>query len=94
MYKGLKEYIEFLETNNELIRIKEFVDPVYEITEFTNRMSKIPGGGKAILFENTGTSFPVITNMMGSEKRILYTLGAQNFEEINRSEERRVGKEC
>ncbi len=82
MYKNLREYINFLESKNELIRVKEFVDPIYEITEFTDRISKLPGGGKAILFENTGTNFPVVTNIMGSEKRILYTLGVEKFEDI------------
>lgn len=82
MYKSLREYVEFLEAHDELVRVKEFVDPVFEITEYTDRMSKLPGGGKAILFENTGTQFPVLTNMMGSIKRILHTLGAESFEEI------------
>ncbi|MEG0517891.1 MAG: menaquinone biosynthesis decarboxylase [Bacteroidales bacterium] len=79
---NLRNYINFLESKDELIRITEFVDPIYEITEVTNRVSKMPGGGKALLFENTGTQFPVLTNMMGSEKRILYTLGIESFHEI------------
>ena len=83
MYKGLRDYVSFLESKGELIRVKEFVDPIYEITEYTDRMSKLEGGGKAILFENTGTEFPVLTNMMGSEKRILYTLGAESFDDIS-----------
>lgn len=82
MYKGLRDYVNFLESKGELVRIKEFTDPVYQITELTDRMSKMPGGGKALLFENTGTQFPVLTNMMGSERRILYTLGADSFEQI------------
>lgn len=83
MFKSLKDYVNFLEKKGELIRVKEFVDPIYEITEYTDRISKQPNGGKAILFENTGTQFPVLTNMMGSEKRILYTLGVNSFEEID-----------
>ena len=82
MFSSLSDYVKFLESKGELIRIKEFVDPVLEIAEVTDRVSKMPGGGKALLFENTGTRYPVLTNMMGSEKRILYTLGADSFEEI------------
>lgn len=82
MYKGLRDYIDLLERKGELIRINTFVDPVYEITEITNRVSKMPGGGKALLFENTGTAFPVIINMLGSEKRMLYALGVESFPEI------------
>ncbi len=82
MFGSLSDYVKFLESEGELIRIKEFVDPVLEIAEVTDRVSKMPGGGKALLFENTGTRYPVLTNMMGSEKRMLYTLGAASFEEI------------
>ena len=85
MYKSLKDFIEFLESKGELIRIKEFTDPLLEITEITDRVSKQPGGGKALLFENTGTAYPVLTNMLGSKNRILYALGATSFDEISES---------
>ena len=78
----MRRFIEKLEAQGELIRIKEFVDPVLEITEFTDRISKMPGGGKAILFENTGTAFPVLTNGMGSDKRICEALHAESLNEI------------
>jgi 4-hydroxy-3-polyprenylbenzoate decarboxylase len=73
-FKSLESFIALLEKENELIRIKSFVNPELEITEITDRISKQPGGGKALYFENTGTNFPVITNMMGSEKRICLAL--------------------
>ena len=83
MYSSLRQYVNFLETKGELIRISEFTDPVYEITKLTDAESKKPGGGKALLFENTGTSFPVITNMMGSQRRIQYALGISDEEGID-----------
>ena len=55
-YSGLTEFINELEKKNELVRIKQFVNPVLEITEITDRVTK--SGGKALLFENTGTRFP------------------------------------
>lgn len=82
MYNGLKEYVKFLEERGELRRIKEFVDPVLEIACATDIESKKPGGGKALLFENTGTAFPVLTNMMGSEARIRHALGGTAPEEV------------
>lgn len=81
MYKSLQEYITLLDSKGELIRIREFTDPVYEIAEITDRISKQPGGGKALLFENTGTDFPVITNMMGSPERIALALGLESLED-------------
>ena len=82
MYNGLKEYVKFLEEKGELRRIREFVDPVVEIACATDIESKKPGGGKALLFENTGTAYPVLTNLMGSEARIRYALGVPSLDEI------------
>jgi len=53
---NLSEFVKVLESNHELIRIKQFVDPILEITEITDRISK--NNGPALLFENTGKSFP------------------------------------
>ena len=82
MFNCLKDYTKFLEERGELRRIREFVDPVLEIACATDIESKKPGGGKALLFENTGTAFPVLTNMMGSEARIRYALGVENLDDI------------
>ena len=42
----------------ELIRIKEFVDPVLEIAEVTDRVSKMPGGGKALSLKTPAQGIP------------------------------------
>ena len=63
------------ERAGERVRVGAEVDPVLEIAELTDRESKRPGGGRALLFERTGTSFPVLTNMMGSDRRIAVALG-------------------
>lgn len=76
---GLSDFIIELEKNDELRRIKIFVDPVLEITEITDRVTK--AGGKALLFENTGTSFPVLINAFGSDKRMAMATGRKNLEE-------------
>lgn len=81
-YKGLSEFISQLEKEGELIRISEFVDPVLEIAEVADRVSKSEGGGKALLFENTGTGFPVLINAFGSEKRMNLALGVNQLEDI------------
>lgn len=82
MHENLKDFIALLEKNGELSRIAVRVDPVMEIAEITDRVSKSPGGGKALLFENTGTAFPVLTNMMGSDPRMAYALGVDNLDDI------------
>lgn len=83
MYKNLKEYIDLLEKRGELVRITERVDPRLEISEIIDRMSKSEGGGKAMLFENTGTAFPLLAGMMGSERRMALALGKQSLNEIS-----------
>ena len=79
----LQEYIARLEAAGELQRIKTQVDPHYEITEITDRISKSEGGGKALLFENTGTDYPVLMNMMGSDRRIAMALGVDDLADIS-----------
>ncbi len=82
-YRDLREFIARLEADGELIRIKEKVSPILQITEITDRVCKSSGGGKALLFENVeGSDIPVLTNAYGSEKRMASALGVTDVEEI------------
>ena len=83
MYKSLADFIEKLEGAGELIRIGTPVNSELEIAEITDRMVKSPGGGKALLFENTDKGFPVLTNLYGSERRMAIALGVERLEEIS-----------
>ena len=81
---GLNGFIEKLENAGELRRIKAFVNTGLEITEITDRVSKKEGGGVAILFENTGTDFPVLINALGSEKRIALAFGRNSVYDLEK----------
>lgn len=81
-YKNLQHFIEVLEREGELVRIKEYVNPKLEISEITDRISKTEGGGKALLFENTGYDFPVLMNGYGSERRMCLALGVQHLDDV------------
>ncbi len=83
-YKNQQEFIRALEAAGELVRIRTFVDPRLEIAEITDRVSKSGGGGKALLFENTGTAFPVLMNAYGSERRMCMALGVQHLDDTTR----------
>ena len=50
-FRSTWQWIEKLEAEKELVRIKEYVNPVLEIPEITDRVSKC--NGPALLFENT-----------------------------------------
>jgi 4-hydroxy-3-polyprenylbenzoate decarboxylase len=79
-YSGLTCFITDLEKKDELRRIKTFVNPILEITEITDRLTK--SGGKALLFENTGTEFPVLINAFGSDERMAMAMGRENLDEV------------
>jgi 4-hydroxy-3-polyprenylbenzoate decarboxylase len=80
-YKDLREFINTLEKNKLLKRIKVEVDPHLEITEITDRVSKT--GGPALLFEKVkGYDIPVLTNAFGSMKNMTKALKVNNLDEI------------
>jgi 4-hydroxy-3-polyprenylbenzoate decarboxylase len=79
-FYSLREFIERLEQENELIRISEPVSPILEISEITDRVSKSPDGGKALLFENVeGSQMPVLINAFGSTRRMNIARGVQQI---------------
>jgi 4-hydroxy-3-polyprenylbenzoate decarboxylase len=88
-FYSLKEFIVALEQEDELVRITEPVSPLLEISEITDRMSKMPGGGKALLFENVeGSSMPVLINAFGSTRRMNLALSVDDIEDIAQEIER------
>ncbi len=80
-YEDLREFMERLESEGELARIKQEISPVLEMTEIAERAVK--SGGKAILFENPkGYDIPVLMNAFGTEKRMKMALEVDRLEEI------------
>lgn len=82
MHKNLAKYVELLRRKDELLEITTEVSPELEISEIVDRVSKSEGGGKALLFKNTGTQFPLLINMMGSDRRMALALGLNSLEEL------------
>src|SRR6059058_5077030 len=87
------DFIQLLDREGELARVKARVSPVLEIAEIADRMSKSPAphghkeldrnpaaslGGKALLFENVeGSDIPVAINTFGSYWRVNQALGTE-----------------
>ncbi len=64
-----------------LKRISAEVDPVLEITEITDRTVK--AGGPALLFERPkGSNVPVVTNLVGTERRMNLALEVDSLDEV------------
>jgi 4-hydroxy-3-polyprenylbenzoate decarboxylase len=81
IFDDIREFISHLEDSGQLVRIKEEVDPVLEITEITDRVSK--NHGPALLFENVkGSGIPLLINTFGSYDRMSQALGVQQFSDI------------
>ena len=71
---SLQDFIKYLDSNGELIRIKAEVDARLEVTEISIRALK--EGMPALLFENVkGAKFPLAMNVLASDKRIELALG-------------------
>ena len=84
MYDGLSAFVEALEREGELVRIRREVDPYLEIAEIADRTMK--AGGPALLFERVkGSRFPLLINAFGSRKRMSLALGVQDLEEHARA---------
>lgn len=80
-YRDLRHFIERLERAGELKRIPQEVDPVLEISEVTDRVTK--AGGPALLFEHPrGSRHPLLINMLGSARRVNLALEVDHLEEV------------
>jgi 4-hydroxy-3-polyprenylbenzoate decarboxylase len=76
----LGEFLDSLEKQGDLVRVRTRVSPRLEITELALR--SLRADGPALLFENVeGSSFPVAINVLASERRIASALGAASLSE-------------
>ncbi len=79
--KDLRDFIKLLQAGRELVSIEVEVDPILEISEITDRISK--RGGPALLFRRPkGYQVPVLTNQFGSESRMASALRCSSLEDL------------
>jgi 4-hydroxy-3-polyprenylbenzoate decarboxylase len=77
----LRAWIELLEREGELHRVKAEVDPDLEITEINDRTVK--AGGPALLFENVkGSRHPLLINQFGTERRMCMAFGVERLDDV------------
>lgn len=73
-FANLREFLEVLKKDNDLKIIDAPVDPYLELAEIHRRV--IEEEGPALLFTNVkGSSFPVVTNMFGTSRRVDIAFG-------------------
>ncbi len=80
-FRDLREFIATLEDAGDLRRIRVPVDPILEVAEITDRISK--RGGPALLFEQVkGSTVPLLINAFGTPERMCLALGVKAVEEV------------
>jgi 4-hydroxy-3-polyprenylbenzoate decarboxylase len=78
-FRSLGEFLDTLETQGDLLRVRSPVSRDLQITEITQRV--LARDGPALLFENVGGSpMPVATNVLGSARRIALAVGDPDVE--------------
>ncbi len=84
--KDLKQFINELRANDELVEINTPVSAKLEITEIADRVSKAKhADNKALLFNNVeGYDVPLLINALGSNNRMLLGLGVDDYETIQK----------
>jgi len=88
-YDDLRDWIKALDRAGELKRIRTEADPILEIAEITDRVSKSRDrqgtvGGKALLFENL-KGYPgstLLINQFGSARRMRLALEVDALDEV------------
>jgi len=83
-YNDLRDWIATLERAGELKKIKTEVDPILEITEITDRVSKKKPAGPALLFQNVKghPGSQVLINQFGSPRRMNMALAVDSLDEV------------
>jgi 4-hydroxy-3-polyprenylbenzoate decarboxylase len=86
-FESFRDFVGQLDRAGELKRIAQPVATELEITEIADREMKLPGGGKALLFEKPTVNgevspFPLAINTMGSWKRMAMSMGASSVDQV------------
>ena len=95
-YRSLRDFIEKLEADGELVRVAEPVAVKLEMTEIQRRL--LAKGGPAVLFEKpvmddgSIADIPVLVNLFGTVKRVAMGVTLEGKERTTAEELREVGE--
>jgi 4-hydroxy-3-polyprenylbenzoate decarboxylase len=83
IFHSQRAFLQYLEKQGDLKRVKVPVSPAFEMTEICHRV--IRKNGPALLFENpTEGTMPVVGNLYGTEQRVAATIGLENAKALRR----------
>src|SRR5437764_3208158 len=95
-YRSLRDFVAALERDGELVRVREPVSTVLEVTEIQTRL--IAEGGPAVLFERpikadgSPSDIPVLVNLFGTVKRVAMGVTLGGVERTDTRALREVGE--
>src|SRR6201991_3084042 len=95
-YKSLRDFLARLERDGELVRVREPVSTVLEMTEIQTRL--IAESGPAAIFEKpigadgTTSAYPVLVNLFGTVKRVAMGVTMGGVERCDARSLREVGE--
>lgn len=85
-YRDLREFLDYLRAQGELVEVTAEVDPVLEVTEICDRVLR--AGGPALLFTRPrGSDIPLLGNLFGTPERVAMGMGESSVSAL-----REVGK--
>ena len=74
IHNDLRKFLELLENEDEIIRIKKNVNTTFELPAIVSKLD----GNKAVIFENVeDKTIPVISNLIGTRKRFAMAIGCK-----------------
>jgi 4-hydroxy-3-polyprenylbenzoate decarboxylase len=78
-FADLRAFMAHLEANGRLVRVREPVSPILEMTEIQTRL--LAEKGPAVLFETVeGSTMPVLVNLFGTVERVAWGIGREPAE--------------
>lgn len=84
MHTNLRQFIETLRREKQLMEIEAEVDPYLELAEIHRRI--IAQEGPALLFKRVkGSPYPVVTNLFGTRRRVDMAVGTKPEEIVQRA---------
>src|ERR1700753_440656 len=95
-YKSLRDFLARLEKDGELVRVREPVSTVLEMTEIQTRL--IAEGGPAVIFEKpikadgSPSATPVLVNLFGTVKRVAMGVTMAGKDRTTGADLREVGE--
>ena len=82
-YRDLRDFLDVLRAQDDLIEVAQSVDPRLEMTAVCDAM--LQRGGPALLFaQPAGYDIPVLGNLFGTTRRVALGMGAQDVGELRR----------